>query len=214
MAKLNIAIDIDGVVLDFNRAWQDFASKLMNVHVEQLSDSYNLHERFGLTKSLASTVWQRFLNDGAYAHIAPYTGAKEWLESLIDEGHNILFVTAISPELEGVRRQNLNDISDKIGSIPIEFTGSHCAGHTKVDVLSKFKPDALIDDQLYNLKHGADIGVQHLIWIDNRDSQFEGIHEDDLHPGIRNNWESIATMRLDYLKELSFDFNNSASPSL
>lgn len=195
---LKISIDIDGVVLNFNRHFQEYASKLTNTPIEQLSDAYNLNNRFGLCSELSKTIWTRFIGDGMYSSIPPYPDVKKWFDELKQSGHSFAFKTAISDSLETERRVSLQplELHDEL----IYFTGDHGAGHTKHEAIKEYMPDVFIDDQLLNLKHAKELGVPHLIWVDNNDTQLQEPSSDS---DIKAQWQDIATQRVTALTDIS-----------
>jgi hypothetical protein len=95
---MRLAIDLDGVVCDFNAGWMrlhmdEFGSKLKP---EMVVAWNNLHLLGGFADMPAFWKWARGTEDrpSIFRHLEPYPDAIPTLHSLRDQGHRIVILTA------------------------------------------------------------------------------------------------------------------------
>lgn len=95
---MRLAIDLDGVVCDFNAGWMElhkaeFGSELKP---EMVVTWNNLHELGGFADMNMFWKWAQATDDrpSIFRHLEPFPDAIETLYSLHDDGHAIVIVTA------------------------------------------------------------------------------------------------------------------------
>jgi len=189
---MKIALDIDGVLLDFDTHWRTFAIAHLERELPKLNSDYDLGTRYGVTKKESDSVWAAFYDQEKWASILPYPCALESVPRLHDSHHDLFCVTAAPEDVETQRRISLQalELEDKL----IEFTGYHHEGNTKHEALSRHQPDVFVDDQLINLLHAQESGINHRIWIDRGDAQ--------MHVKNAQDWSEIATLKITTLNSL------------
>jgi len=183
---MKIALDIDGVLLDFDKHWREFASVFLQRDLVRLNNEYWLESRYGITKEDSDAVWAAFFEQEKWATIEPYQCALDMIAILHGQGHEIVCVTAAPEAVEVQRRMSLQHLG--LEAHEIEFTGYHHEGNTKHEALTRHAPDIFVDDQLFNLSHGKECNIDNLVWLDRGDAQMN----------VRNgaDWGNYATHRI------------------
>lgn len=150
-----IAVDADGVMLDYNLAYAGAWEKTFGVYpVEADPHAYWATDRWGVSQ-LSGPDLDRFreaFDESFWTSVPMLPGALEACTALHAAGFNLICVTAIRPEHAGFRLRNLHD-----HGIPIErviATGTdHNHDHSpKAEALLKIKPLAFVDDYLPYMK--------------------------------------------------------------
>jgi hypothetical protein len=154
MAKPLIALDADGVLLDFHLgyagAWQRaFGARpaerdaqaywpMDRWHVERLDESRRLHFR-------------RFFDETFWTSVPAIDGAIDACHRLHDAGFDLVCVSALELEYEAARLRNLRDLG-----FPIErvvATGNAPGERSpKADAIAALDPEAFVDDYLPYLR--------------------------------------------------------------
>ena len=184
---MKIALDIDGVLLDFDTHWREFAATYLQRDIVKLNDDYYLESRYGIVKADSDAIWAAFFEQEKWASIEPYQCALEAIEVLHKSDHDIVCITAAPQEVERQRRMSLQHLG--LDAHEIEFTGYHHEGKTKHDALLRHAPDIFVDDQLINLSHAQECKIENLVWLDRGDAQMEVEKGSD--------WEAYATHRIE-----------------
>lgn len=185
---MKVALDIDGVLLDFDSHWQTFTELLLGRPLPRLNNEYDLRSRYGLSEQESKLAWEAFYDQGQWAQILPYRCAIDAIDDFHLSGHTLLCITAAPRDVEVQRRKSLQNLG--LDAHHIEFIGYHHDGNTKHEALLRHQPDVFIDDQLYNLLHGKECDVEHRIWLDRGDAQINIDHD---------NWQDVATHRAESL---------------
>ena len=152
---MRIGIDIDGVVSDSYRAWVREMNRHFGTNILELKN-YDMHLDFGVT-------WEemgRYFKDNV-AHLfeipEPMEGAKEGIEELLYQGHEVVYVTARSLE---EKDYTLNWMKKhQIPQEEILFTGFKC----KVDYALKWQLDIFVEDNLTNAQGISEAGIPVLL---------------------------------------------------
>lgn len=154
MARPLIALDADGVLLDFNRgyanAWQrafgaaplerdpDAYWPMDRWHVERLDESRRAHFR-------------RHFDVAFWSSVPPIDGAVEACHRLVGGGFDLVCVSALDSEFENARLRNLRD-----SGFPIErviATGNAAGDRSpKAEAVEALGPVAFVDDYLPYLR--------------------------------------------------------------
>jgi hypothetical protein len=166
-----IALDCDGVLLNFIAHWEKIASYALGRPIHDVMNAYDLQARYGLSKREVDHVMSTFVRENGWANLPALQGAFDGAKALQTAGHRVIVVTAIEPEFAEARLENFK----KHGFTP---DAMHCvgaqAGHTKAEAYAKEQPDAVVDDRLVYL-HEARTIVQNktpeLVWVN------DGVHQ-------------------------------------
>ncbi|MHB1654259.1 MAG: 5' nucleotidase, NT5C type [Desulfitobacteriaceae bacterium] len=148
---MRIGVDIDGVIADSYPAWLKELNRHYGKNISVLED-YDMHLVFDV-------AWDD-MNDFFVENVdhllgipQPVVGAKEGIETLIQEGHDIFYITARRPEEEAITLDWLRRYN-----IPYEtvlFSGFK----SKVDLVQQWNMQAFIEDHLANAKDISGLGI-------------------------------------------------------
>lgn len=185
MTKPIIALDADGVLLDYTRAYGLAWQRAFGQHPE-LHDprAYWPMDRWGVPR-LSGDSLERFravFDEEFWSTIQPVPGAVEACHLLASGGYTLVCVTALEDRYAAARARNLIDhgfpITDVIATGKVASTGS-----PKAEPLANLKPVAFADDFAPYLV-GVDDGIHKALivrdpvgspntgeWLEHSDSQ-------------------------------------------
>lgn len=193
--KKSIALDVDGVLLDFMPAFDETAAKVLKKQIIVDTDNhgrspYDLCARAGCDIPTIEHILQTMIDEGVYGRLEPLNGVSEALEAIKNEGFYIHLVTAIPEKARDLRLSNL---LEKLNFIPDEI---HCVGmgKAKAEVLSKINPDVFIDDRVDYLASAPQ--VVHLVWCDQRELQKDEFSLVDVHVHSLLEWTQVHMPRI------------------
>ncbi|WP_043004437.1 HAD family hydrolase [Comamonas testosteroni] len=146
-----IAVDADGVLLDYNLA---YASAWERVFGERPAlkrpGAYWAMDRWGVA-SLQGEALSRFrasLDAQFWSSIPAIAGALQACEQLCDAGYELVCVSAIQPQFAEARQVNLRRLGFPISRV-IATSGSAAPGPSpKAQALAQLQPLAFVDDFL------------------------------------------------------------------
>ncbi|MEL1136529.1 hypothetical protein AAC978_15250 [Desulfitobacterium sp. THU1] len=154
---MRIGVDIDGVVSDSYRAWVRELNQHFGTNILELKN-YDMHLDFGVS-------WEamgKYFDDNV-AHLfdipQPVAGAKEGIDKLLREGHEVVYVTARSLEEEKHTVRWLEKY--KIPYEQILFTSFQC----KVEYALQWKLEIFLEDYLGNAQAISEAGI-HVLLLD------------------------------------------------
>lgn len=92
--EMILGVDIDGTIKDTHRAAVEVHNRFLNRDVkwEEVTDFY-LDKAYGLTPKEASRLWRK-LEEEIYTLGIPLQHASEVLNELVNQGHQVYFITA------------------------------------------------------------------------------------------------------------------------
>lgn len=169
--KAPVALDADGVLVDFLPAFEHALSLLRGEPVRRQTTAWDLADAYGLSPAEHTEAWRLFDVHRLYAELSALPGAVEATRALRDAGHPVHVVTAIQPRYLADREHNFKRLG-----LPI--TRTHATGvagvvgqHTsKRAVLRELQPVLFADDQVIHLNQAP--FIPHRVWIKNTDQQF------------------------------------------
>jgi hypothetical protein len=145
-----IALDCDGVLLDYNLAYAKAWGRFAGAHpAERDSNAYWHIDRWDVERLAGERLAQFrvFFDAEFWASILPIAGAVEACQRLHDHGHELVCVTAIDEHFVEARLKNLRD-----HGFPIErvFATGNLPGKQspKAQIIDEIKPVAFVDDYL------------------------------------------------------------------
>lgn len=161
--KLKIALDIDGVVMDF--LGQMLRAHNIKYETRVTVDDMTLFMPDGdledlISEKLWTESFEWFENSGGYSTLSSFEGVRTALNNILEAGHEIVFVTARPGKFK--RETEMSFILNKIPMAPIYYTGSR----GKTPVLKKLAPDIFVDDSVKNLKAAKRAGVPRILCLD------------------------------------------------
>jgi FMN phosphatase YigB (HAD superfamily) len=139
-----VALDLDGVLLDFDSAWHECAEWTLCREVPQITDAYALRDRYGLRPREIDQVWKTFHRDGWWERVPMYEHAWDLIESLEAAGCSLWAVTNVDARHLDARAISLQ------GTIPygrIVALGHHAGPEDRIRVLRDLKASAFLDDR-------------------------------------------------------------------
>lgn len=148
---MRIGVDIDGVVADSYPFWLQELNRHYGKNITVLDD-YDMHLIYDVPWDDMNNFFVENV-EHLLGMPEPVTGAKEGIETLIREGHEIIYVTARRAEEETISLTWLK----KYG-IPHEtvlFSGFK----SKVDLVLQWNMDVFIEDYLANAQGISKAGV-------------------------------------------------------
>jgi hypothetical protein len=150
MFKPLIALDCDGVLLDYNLAYAKAWARYAGAHpIERDPQAYWHFDRWGIERLSGDSLdkLRTFFDEDHWATIPEITGAAEACHRLHDAGYELVCVTALEEHFADARLRNLRS-----HGFPIErvFATGHLPGQRspKARVLDDLKPVAFVDDYL------------------------------------------------------------------
>lgn len=172
-----VALDCDGVILDFLSQFRVVANYALGREIQEGENVYDLNKRFGLQPKERDHIMKIFHQEGFWANLPALPGAIDGARALQDAGHRVVVVTAIDDDFKMARLDNLR----KLGFKPDEIycVGAH-SGHTKGEAFHVEQPHAIVDDRLVYLKEATTMVRQHtpeLVWVNDHIPQHG--HEPD-----------------------------------
>lgn len=148
-----IALDADGVLLNYNAAYAKVWQRVFGVHPEERDpNAYWAMDRWSVKKLEGTLLAQLHagFDQGFWSTIPAIESALEACLALNDDGYTLVCVSALEPQFENARLRNLRELG-----FPIErvlATGRSTPGRNpKAQAVSHLQAIALVDDYLPNL---------------------------------------------------------------
>lgn len=152
-----IALDTDGVTLDFVPTWHRVAEQVLGRNLKEMNPaSYSMHKKLNITKAEGDLVWAEFYRNGSLAQLAPVPGAVEAVIEL-KLHYNLVAVTAIDPVYTKLCEQNLADHGMAMPVVAVGMSGC------KRETLHRIRPILYVDDMVHHLKTAPT--STHVVWL-------------------------------------------------
>lgn len=174
---MKIGIDLDGVVLDTEKVFKNYAELYDIKELKRDStikpDEILIQDRYNWTKEEEENFLKKYLILGSKnANIMP--GAKEVITELRKDGHELIVVTARGRDME----EMIGIAQELLEKSKIKFDKYYWKVVNKAEICKKEKIDIMIDDNIHNCQKVADEGIK-TIYL--RDSNIKTIE----HPNIK-----------------------------
>lgn len=145
-----IALDADGVLLDYNLAYADAWKKAFGIYPKEVDpNAYWAQDRWDV-EQLDGVRLEHFrasFDETFWESLCAMPGAIEACKDLKSAGYLLVCVTALPDRFAAARKRNLQRLG-----FPIEIvmaTGKHAEGKSpKADALHSLRPVAFVDDYL------------------------------------------------------------------
>lgn len=168
MKKLKVAVDIDGVVLNFMQTMSHFIKEHYGVesHIPYCHEQhYDLSKRYDLdwmNKIGWDNVKKAFTEAGGWSRLEPMGFTTRFKELLEDERIEVYIVTMLDPNLKEQRKNNL----EQAFGVSIKVENLYCVPLTgsKKPIIDDLDVDVFIEDSYKHLEHCA--GRHISIWAD------------------------------------------------
>jgi len=155
-----IAIDVDGVLLDYSLAYRHaWAQAFGDLPDERDPNAYWPLDRWAVHR-LEGERKRQFrskFDETFWSTIPPLPGALEACTRLNHAGYTLVFVTAMKPGFEKARLKNIQNLGITFSDL-IVTSMSEEIGNPKANILNKLKPLAFVDDYAPYLR-GLEPGI-------------------------------------------------------
>ena len=156
---MRIGIDLDGVVLDTEKQFRNDAElyDILVLNKNSMKDPTELRvqERYDWNEQEVETfVKSYFLEATKKSHIMP--GAKEVIELLKKDGHELIVITARGMDTPLMRKLG-EKMLDEAG---IKFDKYYWGKKEKVEIAKKENIDIMIEDSLRNCMKFSEAGIK------------------------------------------------------
>lgn len=152
---MRIGVDIDGVTSDSYTVWLGELNRYYSKNIEVLED-YNLHLVYNVSWDDMNNFFVENV-ERLFMLPPPMKGAKQGIETLLAKGHEVIYVTARSPEEKDVTVRWMDKY--KIPYEHIIFSGMK----SKVDLVKEWQLELFIEDYVGNAEAIAKSGIQVLL---------------------------------------------------
>lgn len=196
-----IALDVDGVLLDFMPAFDKAAEIVLGRKIsvqqdEDKMDHYYLKNRIQEPQERIDEILEYMQTSRMYAQLEAFKGVKEAIDKIKSANFEIYIVTALPEKAKEMRLENLKNV---LNLVPKEI---FCVGMglSKAEVLEQLRPDVFIDDRVDYLVSAP--FIYHLALIDQKESQKDKESCVDVHVSSLSEWVDL------YLPTVTKHLNN------
>jgi uncharacterized HAD superfamily protein len=181
-----ILTDVDGVILDWETAFEQYVEARGFVFNEKKRVVYGMDEQLGITQKEASKLIGDFNHSEEFGCIAPFRDSVEYIKRFKDEGWKFVAITTAGehPDTWPLRRKNLDTVFG-VGAID-ELYVLPLHGDKRVELV-KYANSRLfwIEDKPSNAVLGYQYGLRPLL--------MSSAHNRGYHGGVWrvNTWNDI-----------------------
>lgn len=152
---MRIGIDIDGVVSDSYAAWIEEMNRYFSKNISILED-YDVHLVYEVSWDVMNNFFKQNM-EHLFMLPQPVKGAKQGIESLLAQGHEIIYVTARAADEEEVTRRWMD--KHEIPCEHLVFSDMK----SKVDLARQWQLEVFIEDYTKNAVELAESGISVLL---------------------------------------------------
>jgi len=152
-----LAIDVDGVVLDYAAAYRQAWARAFGILPDERDpQAYWPLDRWAVRRldGEEKRHFRRQFDEAFWSTIPALPGAVEACERLVNAGYDLYFVTALKHEFTQARLTNLLTLNIQVTEL-IATPMSESAGNPKAEIINTLNPAGFVDDYapyLRNLK--------------------------------------------------------------
>ena len=189
-----ILCDIDGVVLDWHKAFKTWMEMQDYISTGVAHHDADIHLEFGINYNEALVRREEFNTNMISSALEPYADAEMYINKLFVDGYRFIGITSFSdkPIAQYYRYLNLEEYfpTDCFGTMIFVSQGD-----PKTEVLEQFKDTGLtyIDDRILNVNSGLQLGLKPILM-----SHPYNMHYDKNNVLKAKNWKQI----YDHIKNL------------
>lgn len=150
MTKI-IALDVDGVILNYNKSWPAVWKAAFNEELTSQKVAYHAYNEFGtghLPPDRYALFKQHFAHE-AWSSMPLLDGAKEACQLLDGAGYALVAVTSMPPLYETARAINLIK-RHGVPLVNVIATGRSGGDNPKLRYIEELDPVAFVDDLVSN----------------------------------------------------------------
>ena len=183
MKNKTIAIDADGVMLDYNLAYAKAWEKVFGIYPKELDPhAYLATDRWGVSQ-LSGPDLNRFreaFDESFWTSVPMLPGALDACTALYKAGYTLICVTAILPEHADFRLRNLHDHGVPIEKVIATGTNHYSDHSPKASALLYLQPLAFVDDYLPYMR-GVHSSIHKALISRGSEKNNPNLKSDDLH---------------------------------
>lgn len=173
MANKLILMDVDGVLLEWEQAFDSWMSN--QGYTKTSKDSYDVGSHYDLSEEARQLLIQIFNESASMRYLEPIDGAVEYVKRLQQDGNTIHLITSQSllPMANRARQDNLKELfGDIFDKIVFLDTGS-----SKDEALSKYPKGCYwVEDKPENAESGVKAGMITVLYTQPHNKSFK--HKD------------------------------------
>ncbi|MEK4628687.1 hypothetical protein MKZ17_10815 [Solibacillus sp. FSL R7-0682] len=145
---MKFGFDIDDTLIDLRRhAFHLYNKKLgqsVGIDVFEAILTVEIHEAFGLTGEQGNQMWKDTMEEIYFTDCPSYEYAKEVLNKLAEEGHEIYYITSRPKKFCQQTREWV-----KAQGFPVVDERFYCGmqDHEKIDIIKDLALDVYVDDK-------------------------------------------------------------------
>ena len=150
MKRQIIALDADGVLLDYGAAYPHVWQRAFGVFPnERDADAYWPIDRWEVDRLEGERLdyYRQHLDEAFWSSLPAMPGAIAATYSLHDAGYELVCVSALNVTFENARLRNLRELGFPIERV-IATSSSEAGGNPKAPALDALMPVAFVDDYL------------------------------------------------------------------
>jgi len=185
MMKKTILVDADGVIFNWEYAFNLFMEEHGFEMVDNAKLIYNIGVRYDISEKQGKTMIKHFNESAMIGFLPPLRDAQEYITRLADEGWNFICVTSLSTNkyAQKLRTKNIKKMFGEDTFTDFIYLGT---GANKDKVLQQFEGSNMwwIEDKVENALDGAKVGLRPLVME-------HGYNMDDDRVRRVKNWEEV-----------------------
>tara|TARA_R110000851_G_scaffold9273_3_gene34678 strand:- start:544 stop:1146 length:603 start_codon:yes stop_codon:yes gene_type:complete len=188
--RKTILTDADGVLLDWEWAFNCWMGQHGFELAEGYQFEYDIGQRYGISKNQAHKLIRQFNESASIGFLPPLRDAMYYVKRLHEEhGYDFICVTSLSKNKDAceLRKMNLRKLFGKSAFTGFTFLGT---GADKDEALAKWKDSGMwwIEDKPANCIAGLNAGLKPILVE-------HGHNMDNTNPAITvcKNWKEIYT---------------------
>jgi len=183
--KKTILVDADGVIFNWEYAFNLFMEEHGFEMVDNAKLIYNIGVRYDISEKQGKTMIKHFNESAMIGFLPPLRDAQEYITRLADEGWNFICVTSLSTNkyAQKLRTKNIKKMFGEDTFTDFIYLGT---GANKDKVLQQFEGSNMwwIEDKVENALDGAKVGLRPLVME-------HGYNMDDDRVRRVKNWEEV-----------------------
>jgi len=183
--KKTIIVDCDGVVLNWEYAFDIFMEEHGFTKVKGAETIYNIGERYGIDKDQGRKLIKIFNESAAIGFLPPLRDAVEVVTKMADEGWKFIAVTSLSTNkyAQKLRKRNLEKLFGKDTFVTVTCLAT---GADKDKALEKYANSGCywVEDKPENALAGANVGLKPILME-------HGFNMDNKDFPLAKNWKEI-----------------------
>ena len=185
MMKKTMVVDADGVIFNWEYAFNLFMEEHGFEQIDNAKLIYNIGVRYDISEKQGTTMIKHFNESAMIGFLPPLRDAQEYITRLADEGWKFICVTSLSTNkyAQKLRTKNIKKLFGEDTFEEFVYLGT---GADKDKVLQKFEGSNMwwVEDKVENALHGQQVGLRPLVME-------HGYNMDDNRVRRVKNWKEI-----------------------